>query len=149
MSLFNVGRLAVKIAGRDAGRKCVIVEKVDDKFVVVDGNVRRKKVNIKHLEPLAEVVEIKEKASHEDVKKAFGELRWPTWDKQSKKPAERPRKVRKVKEKTPIDNKAKKVPKKEVKQEAEKKEEVKEGSKAETPKEEPKKEADKTEETKE
>ena len=60
MSIYEIGRVCVKIAGRDAGRKCVVVEAVDDKFVTVDGNVRRKKVNIKHLEPLADVLEIKD-----------------------------------------------------------------------------------------
>ena len=74
MSIYEIGRICVKIAGRDAGRKCVVVENVDDKFVMIDGNVRRKKVNIKHLEPLAETVEIKDKASHEDVKAAFDKL---------------------------------------------------------------------------
>ena len=99
MSIYEIGRVCVKIAGRDAGRKCVVVEAVDDKFVTVDGNVRRKKVNIKHLEPLADVLEIKDKASHEDVKKAFEKMGLEVWDKKSKKPAERPRKVRKKKEK--------------------------------------------------
>ncbi len=49
MSIFSVGRMCVKIAGRDAGRKCVVVEQLDDVFVLVDGNVRRKKVNVKQL----------------------------------------------------------------------------------------------------
>ena len=51
MSIFSVGRVCVKIAGRDAGRKCVVVQQVNDHYVVVDGNTRRKKVNINHLEP--------------------------------------------------------------------------------------------------
>jgi len=115
--IFQVGRLAVKIAGRDAGRKCIVVESVDDQFVIVDGNVRRKRVNVKHLEPLTETLDIKDKASHEDVKKAFEKAGFAVWDKKSKKATERPRKVRGVK-------KAKKVDKKEAKPvEAEKKEE--------------------------
>jgi large subunit ribosomal protein L14e len=99
MSLFNVGRLCVKLAGRDAGRKCVVVEQVDKTFVVVDGNVRRKKVNMRHLEPLTEMVEIKDKASHADVSSAFNKLGLDVWERKSKQVAERPKKqkVKKVK----------------------------------------------------
>ena len=99
MSLFNVGRLCVKIAGRDAGRKCVVVEQVDKTFVIVDGNVRRKKVNMKHLEPLAEMVDLKDKISHADVSSAFKKLGLDVWEKKSKQVAERPKKqkVKKVK----------------------------------------------------
>ena len=46
MSIFEVGRICVKLAGRDAGSKCVIVEELDNHYVLVDGDVRRKKVNI-------------------------------------------------------------------------------------------------------
>jgi len=127
MNIYENGRLCLKLAGRDAGRKCVIVETVDDKFVIVDGNVRRKKVNIKHLEPLAETVDIKDKASHDDVKAAFEKLGLAVWDKKSKKLTERPKKVRKKKEK-PVEEKPakKKVEKKEAKkaEAAEKKEEA-------------------------
>ncbi len=79
MSIFNVGRLCVKIAGRDAGRKCVIVDTLDAHYVVVDGDVRRKKVNINHLEPLAEVVELKAGARHEDVQALFVKRGLSVW----------------------------------------------------------------------
>ena len=72
MILFSVGRLCLKLAGRDAGRKCVVVEILDDSFVLVDGDVRRKKVNLKHLEPLAQTLELPNNASHEEVKKRLG-----------------------------------------------------------------------------
>ena len=92
MSIFSVGRMCVKIAGRDAGRKCVVVEQLDDVFVLVDGNVRRKKVNVKHLEPLAQALELNEQASHEDVKKAFEKSGWPAWDSKAQETAPKPRK---------------------------------------------------------
>ena len=109
--IFSVGRLAVKVAGRDAGRKCVVVEQVDDQFVIVDGNVRRKRVNVKHLEPLAESIDIKNKASHADVKKAFEKLGVATWERKSKKATERPKKVKAKKERV-VEEKAPKVEKK-------------------------------------
>src|SRR3989338_9300093 len=80
MNLFNVGRVCLKIAGRDAGRTCVIIEELDNSYVTVDGDVRRKKTNTKHLEPLAQSLDIKKGASHEDVKKAFEHLGWKTWE---------------------------------------------------------------------
>jgi len=140
MSLFELGRLCVKIAGRDAGRKCVVVEKLDANLVVVDGNVRRRKVNIKHLEPLADVLEIKDKASHADVKSAFEKLSLPVWDKKSKKVAEKPKKQKKQKVKAVKEKKAKKE-EKPVEQKEEPKVEVKkEETKPEEKPVEPKKE---------
>ena len=119
MSLYEVGRMCMKIAGRDAGRTCVVVEVVDDRFVVIDGDVRRKKVNVKHLEPLADKVELKDKASHEEVKTVFGKLSLTVWEKKSKKSVERPKKQKKQKVKAEKPKKVKKEAKKaEVKKEA-------------------------------
>lgn len=105
MILFEVGRLCVKLAGRDAGNKCVVVQDLGKGYVLVDGNVRRKKVNVKHLEPLSDLMELKEKASHEEVKKAFEKLGLPVWEKKSKKAAERSKKQKKRKEKQVKDEK--------------------------------------------
>ncbi len=69
--MLDVGRLCIKTAGREAGQKCVIVEVIDDNFVIVDGNLRRKRCNIAHLEPLNETIETSKGASREDVKEAF------------------------------------------------------------------------------
>ena len=74
MALFDTGRLCLKIAGRDAGKRCVVVEVLDHAYVLVDGETRRKKVNTKHLEPLAEMIEIDSGASHEEIKAAFKKL---------------------------------------------------------------------------
>ena len=73
MSIFEIGRLCVKIAGRDTGLKCVVIDKVDDKYVLVDGETRRKTCNINHLEPLAETVSLSKNASHEEVEKVLAE----------------------------------------------------------------------------
>ncbi len=69
--MIEIGRLCVKIAGRDAGRNCVIVEAVDDNFVIVDGQVKRKRCNIDHLEPLQHRLPIASGASHEEVVRAL------------------------------------------------------------------------------
>ncbi len=67
--MFELGRLCVKIAGRDAGLKCVVVDIVDDSYVMIDGQTRRRKCNVKHLEPLDKVLKIKKGISHDDVLK--------------------------------------------------------------------------------
>jgi len=99
MSIFEVGRLCVKIAGRDAGRTCVVVEAVGDGYVVVDGDVRRKKVNVRHLEPLDKTVDVKAKADHAAVAKVFEKAGLSVWETKPKKFAERPKKVKAVKAK--------------------------------------------------
>lgn len=95
MSLFEVGRLAVKIAGRDGGKTCVIVDKIDEHFVVVDGQTRRRKCNIRHLEPLPQIIQLKKGASHEEVKGEFKKMGLEVWETKPKPKTERPRKKRK------------------------------------------------------
>lgn len=65
--MIEIGRLCAKTAGRDAGRRCVIVEAVDDSFVMVDGQVKRRRCNVSHLEPLHHKLPIASGASHEEV----------------------------------------------------------------------------------
>jgi len=69
--MLEVGRICIKTAGRDATKTCVIVEVIDEKFVMVDGNTRRKKVNKAHLEPLKKTISVKKGASTKDVHAAF------------------------------------------------------------------------------
>ena len=72
--MIEIGRICVKIAGRDSGKKCVIVEILDDRYALIDGETRRRKCNVFHLEPLDQKIEIAESASHEDVISAFKEI---------------------------------------------------------------------------
>jgi len=78
MPAIEVGRLCVKIRGREAGRKCVIVEIIDDNFVLVTGpkdvsGVKRRRANINHIELLPEKINIEPGASDEEVRKALEE----------------------------------------------------------------------------
>lgn len=93
--MFEIGRLCVKIAGREAGKKCVVVDTIDDNYVLLDGQVRRKKCNIMHLEPLKDVLKIKKNESHEEIKKEFQKLGIMVLDTKPKKAGPRPRTVRK------------------------------------------------------
>ncbi len=108
MAAIEIGRLCVKLAGRDAGRDCLIVDTIDNNFVLVDGNTRRKKANIDHLELLPQKADIKKGASHEDVVKALEGL----GIKVEKKAAPR---VKKEEKKTEIAKETKSVEKKETK----------------------------------
>jgi large subunit ribosomal protein L14e len=73
----EVGRLAVILAGRRAGQKVVVVDVVDRNFVLVTGaglnKVKRRRMNVKHLEPLPEKVSIERGADDEAVKAALEE----------------------------------------------------------------------------
>ncbi len=123
--MIEIGRICLKLAGRDAGRECVIVDVLEGNYVLIDGNVRRRKCNILHLEATSQKIDIKKGASHEDVKKEFSKLKMAVWETKPKEKKERPRKIRKkkIKEEVAAEVKGKKaVKKKEVKKEIEKKE---------------------------
>lgn len=101
MMIFEIGRLCVKIAGRDSGKYCVIIDNLGDNFVLIDGQTRRRKCNIKHLEPLSKILDIKKNASHDDIALDFKNLKL-TVDKESVKEkkqqkTEKPKKAKKVK----------------------------------------------------
>jgi large subunit ribosomal protein L14e len=77
MPTIEVGRVCVKLNGRETGLKCVIVDVIDKNFVLVTGpqklsGVRRRRTNVKHLEPTEDTLEVKKGASDEDVAKAIG-----------------------------------------------------------------------------
>jgi len=95
--MYEVGRLCVKIAGRDAGKKCVIVEVMENRFVLIDGQTRRRKCNVAHLEPLKETIKITKGADHKTVASEFKKLKLEVRETKPKTAAERPMKVRKQK----------------------------------------------------
>ncbi len=72
--MIEIGRICVKIAGRDAGLKCVVVEVLDKNFVLIDGQTRRRKCNSAHLEPLDQKLSIESGASHAHVVAAFKDI---------------------------------------------------------------------------
>jgi len=58
MSAIKVGRVCVKLAGRDAGDKCVVTKVLDESFVEIKSQGRKKmrRCSIRHLEPTDVVV---------------------------------------------------------------------------------------------
>lgn len=103
MSLMDIGRICYKLAGRESGKLCVIIDVKDKNNVLIDGNVRRKLCNISHLEPTEIVLKIKKGISTSDLQEVM---------KKEKLSVEtRKKKEKKVSEK----KEEKKVVKKEVK----------------------------------
>lgn len=56
--VFDIGRVVVIIRGRRAGRKAVVVDIIDENFVLVTGpkeltGVKRRRMNVDHLIPLS------------------------------------------------------------------------------------------------
>jgi len=76
MVSIEVGRICVKLTGRETGMKCVVVDVIDKNFALVTGpkgvtGVRRRRTNVDHLEPTSEVVELKKDATDDEVEKAL------------------------------------------------------------------------------
>ena len=69
MAAISVGSVCMRNRGRDAGRKCVVVNLVDANYVEIlsAGRKKRRKSNVRHLEPLGEKIELK--ASDEETRK--------------------------------------------------------------------------------
>ncbi len=126
--MIELGRLCLKIAGRDAGKHCIVVDLLDNNLVLIDGETRRKKCNIKHLEPLDKTIKIKKNASHDEIKSEFKKLKLKVLETKPKPKTEKPKKQRgKKKEEEPkevkkerkgiLKRKAKEKPKTEDKKE--------------------------------
>ena len=76
MAAMEVGRICVKTVGREAGKKCVIVDVVDKNFVLITGpktvsGIKRRRANINHLEPTQEKIDINRGATDEEVTEAL------------------------------------------------------------------------------
>lgn len=99
--MIEIGRICIKIAGRDAGLRCVVVDDLGKGIVLIDGQTRRRKCNIKHLEPLAQKLGIKKNASHDEIAKEFKKMGLKVMERKPKKKTDRPKRTRKTKEKAP------------------------------------------------
>jgi large subunit ribosomal protein L14e len=78
MPAIDVGRVCVKLLGRESGKKCIVVDIVDKNFVLITGpkqlnGVKRRRVNVSHIEPTERKVNIKRGDSDEELMKALDE----------------------------------------------------------------------------
>jgi large subunit ribosomal protein L14e len=125
--MMEIGRICVKTAGRDANKKCVIVDVINENYVIIDGQTRRRKCNVKHLEPLSQVIKIKKNISRKEVIAEFKKLKIEVKETKPRKKTERPKRLRKKKVVAvkPEKKKEKKEEKKTEKKEKPKKEKKK------------------------
>jgi len=96
LKMFDVGRVCVKIAGRDARKSCAVVEVIDDNYVLIDGQTRRRKCSLAHLEPTKKTIDIKKGASNKTVAKALSDIGIECQEK-VEKPKDKPKKEEKSK----------------------------------------------------
>lgn len=107
--MIEVGRLCVKIAGRDSRQRCVIIDILDKDMVLIDGQTRRRKCNVAHLEPLEEVLTVARNAPHEEVVRAFKDLHIDIQEKKPRQKTDRPKKQRSGKKEPVATEKPKKT----------------------------------------
>lgn len=76
MTATDIGRVCVKTLGREAGSKCVIVDLIDKSYVLVTGpqsltGVKRRRANVRHLQPLGDRIDIAKGADDDEVLKTL------------------------------------------------------------------------------
>ncbi|MFQ5815856.1 MAG: 50S ribosomal protein L14e [Candidatus Hydrothermarchaeaceae archaeon] len=72
MGSMEIGRVCTKTAGREAGRKCIVVNIIDENFVLIDSpGVKRRRCNVSHLLPTDDVLKIKKGAKIKEIQKAL------------------------------------------------------------------------------
>lgn len=76
MPAIEVGRICVKQAGRECCTKCVVIDVLDKSFVLVTGpkkitGLKRRRVNINHLMPVEDKVDVNRGASDDEVAQAL------------------------------------------------------------------------------
>jgi len=72
VATLTIGRIAMKIAGREAGKYCVVLTNPKDNFVQVTGpkvltGIKRRRCNVEHLEPTEYQVKIEVEASEKKI----------------------------------------------------------------------------------
>jgi large subunit ribosomal protein L14e len=92
MTSIEVGRICVKLTGRETGKKCVVVDVIDKNFALITGpksvtGVRRRRTNVDHLEPTLETIEVKKGAADDEVEKALTKAKKTKYMKEEVAPA--------------------------------------------------------------
>ena len=72
MPAIEVGRICVKIVGREAGKKCIVVDIVDKNFILITGpktisGIKRRRANINHIQITQDKIDIKRGATDKEV----------------------------------------------------------------------------------
>ena len=68
MRALEVGSVCVKTTGREAGNKAVVLDTVDDNFVLIQGpRVRKRKCNVLHLIPIGKKISLTKGATQKEI----------------------------------------------------------------------------------
>ncbi len=119
------------MVGREAGKRCVVADVVDETYVLVSGpGIKRRRCNIGHLEPLDQKLKIRKGASDKTVEQAFASVKE---EKPKAKPEEKPPEKQEKKQKAKPEAEPEKKPKEKAKPEKKPKEKAKSPKKAEKP----------------
>ncbi len=97
--MVNLGDVVFKIAGRDAGQLGVVVDVLDQTYVLIDGCTRKRKCNLKHLVFLNKQIKFKKTMNSQDIVVSLKELgfTFPEIKKgEARVKKERPKQLRKV-----------------------------------------------------
>ena len=74
MMALEIGTVCVKTTGREAGNKAVVLEAVDDNFVLIQGpRVRKRKCNILHLIPLGKKIHVTKGVTQKELEQKLFE----------------------------------------------------------------------------
>jgi len=70
--MIEVGSICIKTVGREGGNYCVVVEKGKEGMFIITGpkeytGIRRRRCNVKHLEPTGHKIEIKSGATDAEI----------------------------------------------------------------------------------
>lgn len=76
MPAIDIGRICIKTVGREAGKKCIIVDIADKNFVLITGpkelnGVKRRRVNVNHIQITERKVDVKRGESDQDLVKTL------------------------------------------------------------------------------
>jgi len=91
MGIIEIGRICIKNNGREMGKRCVVVERVDKNFVVVTGpkeltGVRRRRANVDHLTPTKHKLDIKSGEDDKAVSQALTKAKLEAFMKKEEEP---------------------------------------------------------------
>ena len=80
MSALEVGSVCIKTSGREKGKRCIVVDLMDKNFILVTGppkltGVKRRRVNIKHLQMTDEKVNVKKGSTDDEVANALTKIK--------------------------------------------------------------------------
>lgn len=68
----EVGTVCIKLRGREAGKTCVVVDNIDENFVLIESpSLRRRRCNLRHLKLTGTKLNIKKGATKKAVEKAL------------------------------------------------------------------------------